>query len=183
MSYSHWTNHRYHTYWTVTFPYSCKKDQQVFAVMLPECPAGALSETIEFTFAEIKENMNLCIKKVLAWDSNATSSDIVDLKNFMHRFMQEVDESKNMSTAQYEATKKKVITFVEQFVKDTIASGKGFQLPTLREVARKFRMKQADVEALCNDTEGLRISIGRGRYEDEGIKLGDFVIEPIYSPR
>jgi len=44
-------------------------------------------------------------------------------------------------------------------------------------------MKQADVEALCNDTEGLRISIGRGRYEDEGIKLGDFVIEPIYSPR
>jgi len=80
--------------------------------MLPECPAGALSETIEFTFAEIKENMNLCIKKVLAWDSNATSSDIVDLKNFMHRFMQEVDESKNMSTAQYEATKKKIITFI-----------------------------------------------------------------------
>ena len=55
-----------------------------------------------------------------------------------------------------------------------------FELPTVRQVARRFKMRQEEVLTLIEDTEGLGINIGCqipgvGYWVEE--KIGDYTVE------
>ena len=55
-----------------------------------------------------------------------------------------------------------------------------FELPTVRQVARRFKMRQEEVLTLIEDTEGLGVNIGvrvsgGGCWVEE--KIGDYTVE------
>lgn len=82
MSYSRWTYSRWYTFWKITE--SKYVDNQMFCIC----------SVTDFVYKKLKEDLDACIKEVAQIDPEATPEELNELKNYMKKFIKEVETKK-----------------------------------------------------------------------------------------
>lgn len=92
MSYSRWGRSRWYTYWCSVF----KGDIDQKAKRQKKYQTFTICCVADFYYHELKSDMRKCVDQVLKVIPDATEDELIELKIYMWRFIQDVEKNETL---------------------------------------------------------------------------------------